>query len=45
MRELEQDKIYFKGNVFLAAASLSYVGPFTGNYRDQMIKEWQNECR
>lgn len=29
----------------MAAASLSYVGPFTGKYRADMIKEWQNECR
>ena len=45
VREMENDKIYFKGNVFLAASSLSYVGPFTGKYRDELIKEWQNECR
>ena len=45
MRDLENDKVYFKGNVFLAAASLSYVGPFTGKYRDELIKDWMNECR
>ena len=35
--DLETDQEYFKGNVFLAAASLSYVGPFTGKYRSEMI--------
>lgn len=45
VRDMENDQIYFKGNVFLAAASLCYTGPFTGEYRDSLIKEWQNECR
>ena len=45
VRDMENDQIYFKGNVFLAAASLCYTGPFTGEYRDALIKEWQNECR
>ena len=40
MLELENDQIHFKGHVFLAAASLSYAGPFTGKYRDELLAEW-----
>jgi len=42
--ELQKEQVYFKGNVFLAAASLSYMGPFTGTYRDELVKDWQAEC-
>ena len=45
VQELENDQLFFKGNVFLAASSLSYVGPFTGPYRQEMIKEWQAACQ
>ena len=31
--------------MFLAAASLSYLGPFTGRYREQLIKQWIRQCR
>ena len=42
--DLESDQTYFKGNVFLAAAALSYAGPFTGPYRDELLRGWQSEC-
>ena len=42
---MDDEKIYFTGNVFLAAASLSYLGPFTGKYRDELLKQWVRECR
>lgn len=41
---MQKEQVYFKGNVFLAAASLSYVGPFTGKYREELLSEWMNEC-
>lgn len=44
VKDLEYDQEFFKGNVFLAAASLSYVGPFTGNYRAKMVSEWKAGC-
>jgi dynein heavy chain len=28
------------GDVFLAAASVSYIAPFTGTYRNMLIKIW-----
>jgi len=45
VRTMRSDQVYFKGNVFLAAASLSYTGPFTGPYRERLVRNWQNECR
>lgn len=29
------------GDVFLAASTISYLGAFTGPYRDEIIKEWK----
>ena len=45
VRTMQTEQVYFKGNVFLASSSLSYVGPFTGIYRDSLIRKWQSECR
>jgi dynein heavy chain, axonemal len=28
------------GNVFIAAASISYIGPFTGFYREILVEYW-----
>ena len=28
------------GDVFISAAMISYIGPFTGSFRDTIIKEW-----
>jgi hypothetical protein len=28
------------GNVFIAAASISYIGPFTGFYREILVEQW-----
>ena len=33
------------GDVFIAAASISYIGPFTGTYRDELVKDWIEKCR
>ena len=33
------------GNIFLAAACISYVGPFTGVYRDRLVQAWQQQCQ
>ncbi len=29
------------GDVFLSAATISYLGPFTGAYREPIIKLWK----
>ena len=39
-KEMDEDELYFTGNVFIAAASLSYLGPFTGRYREELVKKW-----
>ncbi len=33
------------GNVFLAAGTISYLGPFTGAYRNELIYGWLNKMR
>tara|TARA_B110000091_G_C13815478_1_gene477476 strand:- start:105 stop:4382 length:4278 start_codon:yes stop_codon:yes gene_type:complete len=33
------------GDVFIASASVSYYGPFTGIFRAQMIKSWVAMCQ
>lgn len=33
------------GNSFLAASSIAYFGPFTGLYREELIKIWKNQCK
>jgi len=33
------------GDVFIAAASVSYIGPFTGTYRIILIKDWISKCK
>ena len=32
------------GDCFLAAACISYYGPFTGRYRNNLVKQWINKC-
>jgi dynein heavy chain len=31
------------GDVFLSAATISYLGPFTGAYREPIIKLWKEK--
>ena len=33
------------GDIFLAAACISYVGPFTGTYRDRLVQAWKGRCQ
>ena len=32
------------GDMFLSAGSVSYVGPFTGVYRERIVSYWLNKC-
>jgi dynein heavy chain len=32
------------GDVFLSAASISYLGPFTGKYRRELTEQWTLKC-
>ena len=40
MTVLAADSEKLVGDVFLAAAQISYMGPFTGAYRDQLVDRW-----
>lgn len=32
------------GNAFISAACISYYGPFTGKYREQLVTSWHKAC-
>jgi len=40
-----QRMIQLVGDVFVAAAGISYYGPFTGNFRDQLVEQWLIKCK
>jgi hypothetical protein len=37
---IQQDIERLVGNVFLSCACISYFGPFTGTYRNEMVSAW-----
>jgi hypothetical protein len=39
---MQEHNKFTAGDIFLAAAELSYLGPFTGEYREQLIEIWKN---
>jgi dynein heavy chain len=43
VKQLNNDLVKLIGDTFLAAASISYIGPFTGIYRENLIKEWKDK--
>ena len=43
--DVEGLSICIAGDIFLAAASISYVGPFTGIYRDRLVQGWRGRCQ
>lgn len=40
VKVLDVDLLNLVGNVMLGAGYLSYVGPFTSKYREQLLKQW-----
>ena len=42
---LETDKRNLVGNILLSAAFISYLGPFTSNYRGDILKKWIERCK
>ncbi|CAJ1337950.1 unnamed protein product [Effrenium voratum] len=42
---IRQDIINLTGDVFLSAASISYYGPFTGVYRNEIVDAWLKELK
>lgn len=41
---LAEDLTLVIGNVFIAASSASYYGPFTGTYREELVEKWIEKC-
>ncbi|OMJ74343.1 hypothetical protein SteCoe_26764 [Stentor coeruleus] len=44
LQQLKKDIEVILGNVFLSAACVSYLGPFTGAYRKNLISKWLARC-
>ncbi|KAM9836557.1 LOW QUALITY PROTEIN: dynein axonemal heavy chain 2 [Aulostomus maculatus] len=42
---LEENMGYLVGDCLLAASSLSYMGPFLSNYREELLAIWMKEVR
>ena len=40
---LNNDMIKLIGDTFLGTASISFIGPFTGVYRDMIVNEWKEK--
>ncbi|XP_033636218.1 dynein heavy chain 2, axonemal-like isoform X2 [Asterias rubens] len=46
VKELEENMVFLVGDCLVAAAFLSYTGPFLSEYRDHLVKEvWLKEVR
>lgn len=41
---LTEDLKLVIGNIFIAASSVSYYGPFTGTYREELVEQWMKKC-
>ena len=42
--KLKEEEKELVGNIFLSAASTSYIGPFTAKYRQLLLQNWQEMC-
>ena len=42
--KLQEDKKCLVGNILVASASVAYIGPFTAEYRNEMIRGWKEKC-
>jgi len=42
--KLKEEEKELVGNIFISAASTSYMGPFTMKYRQTLINNWQELC-
>jgi len=45
VKELDIDLVNLVGNVILAAGYISYVGPFTSKFREELMTKWMSSCR
>ncbi len=44
-RDLKDDFKNLTGNILISAALMAYLGPFTLNYRDEMVKKWHRRVK
>jgi len=44
-QRLTQELDDMLGDVLLASAYLAYLGAFTSNYRDELMKLWHERCK
>jgi len=42
---LTENLIVLIGDIFVSGASVSYYGPFTGVYRENLVKQWLEKCQ
>lgn len=45
IKTLEEKLSYVVGDCLLASATVSYIGPFTSDYRNGMTKSWMHQVR
>ncbi|KAK2964418.1 putative Dynein axonemal heavy chain 6 [Blattamonas nauphoetae] len=45
LKELNENSVYIQGSSLLSAASLSYLGPFSADYRRRIVQFWTDECQ
>merc|ERR1719331_489592 len=44
VKVLEKEYVELIGDVFMAASSIAYYGPFTGTYRNELVDIWTQGC-
>ncbi|OMJ95933.1 hypothetical protein SteCoe_485 [Stentor coeruleus] len=44
LEKLSEQITHILGNTFIASASVSYYGPFTGIYRTKLVSMWISKC-
>lgn len=42
---IRQEIVNLTGDVFLSSAAISYYGPFTGVYRNEIVDKWHEACK
>jgi dynein heavy chain len=43
--QLSEDITNLTGNIMLASASIAYLGPFTSDFRSEMVEGWKVMCK
>ena len=43
--QLRKDRENLVGNIILSAGCVAYLGPFTAEYRAEMLNSWVGQCK